>query len=299
MLIVWRQIGDTDWQQESSEPFTGGTIVVALQNTAYYAFSCAQSSDGSTGNFQMVMEFETASGPLFGIQAVPDIWAQATDIEGIRCVGAALMLSPKTTILNVGGACVGRQCNKGVGWYSSMSTGDPYGKLCSEIGSERMDFQRGIYGFEKPRDVVDTEILTPFRFINGELSAIHNPEPMAWSCFAVTVTAGDSGTSYPGALADLSILYSVEYQTDSHWRDAEVSDATTQDLIRAIEILKTVKQFHENPLHIKEILGKIKSGLGIALRNAPQLLKVAQLFLPQLAIPANALRVAQGVGSML
>lgn len=239
-------------------------------------------------------------GSGFGFSPIPRFDTVATSMSDVRVPAVSIMLTQNATVLTKGGTVVGVQLPPTEPWFSAFADADPFATISKLRGSWTGVLEKGIYGFMCPNDTPELGIQQPV-YLDGEvIVGYFNPiKPIGgWIMVAAQVTAdgtsvsGDfTNTIYPGGSAYLTTTHAVEFVTNNIWFSSGVPGYNASTYLRAIESLKAQEQWHENPLHIKDLF---RSALGAgkkAIKMAPTVLKMLSLLAPELA-PAAAVSSA-------
>lgn len=239
-------------------------------------------------------------GSGFGFSPIPRFDTVATSLSDVRVPAVSIMLTQNSTVLTKGGSVTGVQLPPTEPWFSGFKDGDPYSTISKLRGAYSDVLEKGIYGFMCPNDTPELGIQQPV-YLDGEtIVGYFNPiKPVGgWILVAALVTAdgtstgGDfTTTQYPGGSAYLTTTHGVEFVTNNIWFSSGVPSYRADTYLRAVEALKTQVQWHENPLHIKDLF---RSALGAGkkvVKMAPSILKMLSLLAPELA-PAAAVSSA-------
>jgi len=136
-----------------------------------------------------------------------------------------------------------------------------------------------------------------FTSVNGSVTAFQLPPiqpPGGWLIVSATVPA--VAGVYPGGLANVVCFWHLEYTTLDTWVQRSESNLSTFAFLEAMDQLRYLPQFHENPLHWSDI-ARFVSNIGkTALKVGPGLLTAISSVFPAAAPYA---RVANAVASVL
>lgn len=239
-------------------------------------------------------------GSCFGFTPIPRFDTVASSMSDVRIPAVSIMLTQNSTVLTKGGTVTGVQLPPTEPWFSALKDSDPFGTITQLRGSYTGVLEKGIYGFLLPTDAPDLGIQRPV-YLDGEtIVGYNNPiaPPGGWIVVAAVVTADGATTSgdftttlFPGGSAYLTTTHGVEFVTNNIWFSSGVPRYSVATYDRAISSLKDQVQWHENPLHIKDLF---RSALGAGtkvVKMAPTILKMLSLLAPELA-PAAAVSSA-------
>lgn len=236
---------------------------------------------------------------IIGFSPIPHLPDLSSEVMGIRVTAVSGMITPHPAMLYEGGQCCGVQLPGCCSWDEPMQNDDPFSFINSLQTSTTLKLASGLYAFHKPTDMNNFDMQMPFIFHRSEVAGTNNPmiPPGGWLVFAATVPMTDS--AYPSGSCHLTTTYAVEFQTTNTWFNVLPPSLTPADYDLALEILRTTAQWHENPLHMKEILRTIASKGAALLRVAPSVLKVIGALFPGVAVPAAVANAAVALGNAL
>ncbi len=112
---------------------------------------------------------------------------------------------------------------------------------------------KGLYTFLKPAQERDFAMQTPF--VLGPVSMNEASFDLRNSAGFLVMAASCVLPAGCDTLVHLSTF--VEYRTRNLWTPIEKTPFTTDDWIAALEIFKSLEQFYDNPVHIREIIATI------------------------------------------
>jgi len=163
------------------------------------------------------------------------------------------------------------QIGNGVGWETVAGSGSYSGIASAFPNNWKSRFcPKGMYGFLKPEDAEDLAMVSDVDLSPGGFSSMAFPldDRAPFLCFAASVvpTAGRETT--------LRFATHIQYQTNDTWADVRQPDSTRQDWENALTVVTSVEQFHDNPVHITDILASIGRYGPIAANIASQLLGI-------------------------
>lgn len=190
-----------------------------------------------------------------------DFEEEAKVIDSARLLGVAFKLTPTTPEAAKGGFLYGKQFRQGANWLDQL--GDPNSTLKSATAvvsnlnnEEGISADKGMYGWLKPTDPGDFDLKSDWGRVNVTNLVTYSfsvvPEHEYLGCFA-NIPASSLGER---AFKWNSYIIG-DYATDSQYRDTAPPQLTKEVLTKVIEGSKTIRQFHENPLHLPSLLNAI------------------------------------------
>lgn len=298
-LLVYTWNGD-GWTRLSAVAFApggavGGVATFAATTCGYFAFSVCCSAN-AVCTVQMIF---SSNGSVIGFRPLPGIDPLLNSIEAIRVSAAALMVTPHPSTLYEGGQICGIQLPSGVDPFGALLGRDPFTEWSGSANARTMVLKKGMYAFMKPTDVRDFDLQNPARVIEEELFNVVNPMYPTGGWLVMATSVGAVSGSYPAGIAHITRCYGAEFRTTNIWFQQMGPQLTPKDWDLALEIVRVAEQFHENPLHFKDIVNFIGRAGKSALRLAPTVLKLLGPLFPQKDVVAAAALLLQHAGSLL
>lgn len=291
------------WRRASSasEPagWTTVELTLAIDTPGYYSFELSGTEGSESTGVHVKFNFGGSEG-AFAISPLPHWENMETTLDTIRVSAVSLMLTPNAPKLYVGGQVTGLQLPNNKTWYYPMMNGNPYSTISSDQNSTTMEFDNGIYGFLKPTDPHDFELVEPCVVYNDIVIAYNNPyrPPGGWLAVAAMVAAVEG--SYPGGLAHTTVCYGTEFQTVSPWFEVAPPIIEVADFEKALRVVGRMKQWHANSFHIGDILKFIYSGAKTVLGAAPAIANVVSAVAPEASPIADLVgHIAGQIGGIL
>lgn len=277
---------------------THATIV--FDKPGYYAIEVEFSLHVLTSS-QQIFEYEImlwAVGNQWGFSPINYVEEVQSSIGGIRVPAVSIMLTQRSALLSKGGQVCGCQLKNGESWESPILGGNPFSELASRSTAWYGNLEEGIYGFLKPSSQPEFDIQRAFEVDDGEVVGYHNPiNPVgSWLMVCADAPPFTMPDSYPGGLAYLTVNYGVEFVTDNIWFAQFVSDSNSQEFDKALEILKGTPQWHENPMHFRDLVRSAMSAGRTALKLAPSIAKLVGAFAPGVAPSAAVVNALASLG---
>lgn len=257
-------------------------------------------------------------GPVRGfhsIHALPGWLSHAPLGLSLKVDAAALLISPMAIAANRGGTIGACQLSATKSLSSGLYLSDS--ALRARLGgSAAMDASTGFYGFIKPhaehfdswmrtapedQDGPDEQAVRALAYQNGYLGASAIDPADAASAYldppvfptsgwlfvairapAPAIIANGDDTPFAGALFTLAVCSQAEYTTQDVWALTRLP-SSRNEAAQAIELIRAMPQYHENPLHFSDILGWLKGAATRVWRAAPTLINAAKLIAPEIA----------------
>lgn len=276
---------------------------LTFDKPGYYAVECEFSLHVLTSN-QQAFEYAVslwATGNQWGFSPMSYVENVQSSIGGIRVPAVSIMLTQRSAVLSEGGQICGCQLKNGESWESPIISGDPYSELSSRSTAWFGNLKHGIYGFLKPSTQVEFDLQRCFEVEDGEVVGYHNPiQPIgSWLMVCAHAPPFTVPNSYPGGLAYLTVNYGVEFVTDNIWFSQFISESTSREFEQALEILKSTTQWHENPMHFRDLVRSAMSAGRTALKLAPSIAKIVGTLVPGVAPSTAVVNALASLGRAL
>lgn len=239
-----------------------GSAEWAAVPAGYYSFGVSTSANpllncGLTVMYgDVVTEPTTENMLVMAHRALPHYENEFPSIEGIRILGGSLMYSNTEAPLERQGKIRAKQLPEGTDWQDYVTSADTIGKLPQSYVTEA---KNGAYGWIKPAKELD---FTKLHVIskNVDLNIVSSGYPLkpehSFLVMRVTITNVDGRDGF------WTTCTPVEYTSLSSWRVLAPPRTPHSTYINAMEKLKDVVQFHDNPIHFREIISNIGQLVG-------------------------------------
>jgi hypothetical protein len=244
------------WVAATPQTVTSAAVAAA----GYYSLSYRPSN---TQNLSLTSWTTKADGCTCGHLSLKGLENNVLGVDGIRVLSYSVRYVNTAAQLQLGGSVTAVQAPQGRNWFDYLeSTGAGYDLIASSNGAYDDKIKNGLYGFAKPTQASDFQFRT--RFETGPTGLRDSGYPLKnESAFLavyprIDVGAGQSGTWY--------LATAVEYQTADQWRDYMVPPPDNHSFEEAMMHVKDIQQWHENPLHLKEIWNNVKKAVGVGAR---------------------------------
>jgi hypothetical protein len=254
---------------------TGGVDWSAVP-AGYYSPWISSATDIATST---TLQFVIAEGQsTFGHQCLPDLEKNVKSVESVRMIGVSGMYSNTEAPLERQGKISAKQMPEGTQWQSFVSQTN---SIASLAGSVQVEAQKGLYGFLKPTKELDFTKKAPLFIDNaGNLRGSHYDivSDSAFLAFRVSITNVDGRDGF------WTFGSSLEFTTLDTWRPLDVARIPRAVYSGALEKIRYLQQFHENPSHLSAIWNGIKGVLGGVVKGittyGPTVMKVAEAAAP-------------------
>lgn len=186
---------------------------------------------------------------------VPDADQLLQVAQGIRVLGAAMLLRNESNELNENGKILAVQMPKSIPWVNVFSGTNT---IAQEKGYWSGLAKTGYYGFLRPDDAddfayskdVQWQLQPQLATFQSASTPLKGRSPYLTASIAV---AGDVSTQN----FSLVVWHIVEYMTNSKLQPSTFTDKTEEQWRLAIEFMRTMSQHYENPIHIDSIMAAI------------------------------------------
>jgi hypothetical protein len=223
--------------------------VLPVTVPGYYCLSHSSSLAGD--HFNVTVNW-TGSSAVFKHLSLSNLPNNFGSTDGIRISAVSMMYSNEASPLNKQGKVCGFQEPQGVHWNDFIGS---FSTFSSQQGSTTMPIENGLYGFLKPTQPEDFDLIDHSIIENGVVYDSFYPldQKSAFLMIYWQITA------LPGQDGYWTICHGIEYQTNDVWRPVDDSHLDGQTYSMALESIKTFPQWYENPLHWSDIWERIKS----------------------------------------
>lgn len=251
------------------------SIVLLVPYSGYYAVRFASNFNCTITN----LRYYNNGSPVYCHLPLPGLTANAASAPAIRVTAASLMYTNEAAPLNKQGKITGLQAPEGLGWTKYVAGGNPFANVSGDNNAVTMPANNGLYGFLKPTKMTDFDFRAHLEMTgDGVLIDSHYPlrEQSAYLVISVSITVAAGRDSY------WTRTYGIEYETTDVWRSLDAPNLRASEFQAALLLLKSVSQWHENPLHWSDVKKAVAGALRTAVRLAPQIQKLASTALPML-----------------
>jgi len=178
-------------------------------------------------------------------------------IEVFRANGMLLMFSNTANELYKNGDVAGWQAPKSSSYHALALRG--YGHLVrAPGGSGNFMAKTGLMGFYKPSAPSDMSFVAVSADYEGEDKVDFFPVQPASDFLAICVSIPNEG----GRAGRWTLSVNAEGRTDSPWFAHILDDTSSRPVCEAaLDLVRTIPQWHENPLHIADIGKALQKGV--------------------------------------
>jgi len=238
---------------------TGYSAIQTLTppSSGYYSFSVSSPTVITLG-LQNVQYNLPAGNDCFRHLTLNQFFSNITSVQGLRINGASLMYSNTAAETARQGVIAGLQLTVKSWWPDYINN---FGTLSSSEDATQMRADNGLYGFLKPNDIKD--FLTQKHSTTTGSNIVDSFYPLELDTPALIIYAQippAANTTIPNPQVGYwTFGASIEYATLDVWRATNISRVPVETWNGALELVKKVPAFHENPLHLQEIWDSIVS----------------------------------------
>lgn len=234
---------------------TGTSVEVEIEVTKGGYYSLHLFATFAAPTTFSVSATSTCTSAMFCHRPIPGFASNQMAIDGIRMTGVAAMYTNNAAPLQRAGTIAGFQVPKETDWQQYVGT---LSLVSKSNGARTMEIQNGLYGFLKPTENEDFELQDVFATdpVSGTITASYFSlrNPKSFLILRGSVVPSDGRSGY------FTISNSVEYLTSDVWRQLDIPRTDADIYKKALSEIKGIDQWHENPLHIKELFSKILNG---------------------------------------
>jgi len=258
-------------------------LSVTISERGYYYFAVGFNNDASFFSYSDPLWFTVHHTLANGEsqmyhRPMVDLANNAAAVASYRVIADGRKITNATPQLALGGMAAAKTIATGKNWLGQLgelnpgiynTTIDAFGALSQVKDVTTMRIDNGIYGFIKPVSEETYEMIDDF---STDLNVISD----VWSAFAPTTRSNVlycfntpvSGVSIPSFTVQSATT--IEFATDDQWRPTSITTISNADFLSAVQVVRDVTQFTENPLHVATIMrdiNRVVSGTGKIARN--------------------------------
>lgn len=281
------------WVMQSSSTFSAGNTTGIIYTPGLYTFTYSDTVAGAVG---ISLRFRLTCDCM-AFAPIPHVDEFGGDLEGIRVNALSLMMTPHPAQLYEGGEVVGVQLPTGTDWIGMLGSRSWWDATSQMQEALVLPFKNGLFGFHRPDDVNNFTLQRPFVIENENVVAINNPWFPNGGCMMIVASVGNIAGAYPSGVAHITAAWNVEFRTTNVWFVMSPPQITVEQFEEAMRTVAKTQQWHENPLHVKEIMRSLAQKAQTLLKLTPEILKVLSMLFPGMAIPGSLSRIAHGIGA--
>jgi hypothetical protein len=232
----------------------GLNITVTAVNATYSGYygitlGCTTAQDSTISAINI-----TGGQACFCHRAIPGYAANILKIDATRIIGASIMATNNASITGMQGKLIGVQLPKDTNWMDFVGDFD---KVSTQAQAVQMSAYNGIYGYLKPSHESDFEFKV-YHETNGTV-VTDSFWPILYQSDSLLVYL--QVTSTEGQDFYWTTSYALEYKTNDQFPSLGVSSTSEAANDRALEQIKVMQQWFENPLHVAKIMQQLRGGL--------------------------------------
>lgn len=289
-FVLYQLVGETwaEVQQVLATSTSGAAITITI--TGYYSLDVSDFRANSASVYMglnIIIENGSSAYDGWSHQAVEDISDHSGSLASVRSIGVSLLLTNTAAVLNDNGNVAITQVDPGEDVASFCNVPNAYNVVSNDINAYAGPWEHGVYGFLKPSGPTDFDMRHPFRFSPVADQVLDSSFPLVpnsgflIAAFTVSVDAGAS--TYSAGQGIMLVANSLEFATEDLWFSSIPPSVPSSAYTQALQLLKAIPQFHENPLHLSDIMNFLKKIGGGILDYAPDVLELAAAVNPALA----------------
>lgn len=223
--------------------------------SGYYGLQVKSSTTGVCPDIATAMNI-SGNGPVHCHRALPGFEGLMPDIESIRIKSLTMLWTNTAAALVQNGRVSGLQTPASKYWFDYVYKG--IGSINSLDGSVTLQAATGLYGFVKPVQVTDMDLITDWKCASNTADVVYTGFPII-SRSPMLVFIAASSADPTQLMSQFTTVTSIEFQTNNVFFELEIPSIDPSLFSRSLNSIKGIRQFHENPLHIAEIWNRIKS----------------------------------------
>ncbi len=235
-------------------PFVGAQAAYpfTITQNGYYSIVINQLS-GAT-NFTNTTVAHTGTSPCWEHRMLTGYNLNIAKVQSYAIIAGSVLWRNTASFENAQGDAGSVQVGNGVGWESVASAGSYSGIASTFPNNWKSRYgPKGIYGFLKPEDAEDLAMYSDVDLTSTGFSSMAFPlddrAPFIVYAMSSTVAAGRE--------TSVRLATHIQYQTNDTWADVRQPSVSKRDWEDALTAVTSVEQFHDNPVHIAEILATI------------------------------------------
>lgn len=281
-IVVYRWVGNA-WAEAAQLSPSGNifTLTVGSGGTGYYSFAYV---DNAATNVNLTGVFRVTCDAI-GFEALPHFRSMWATIDTMRVNAVSLMVTPHPAMLYEGGQVSGVQLPTTLQIADICEQGDPFTFVSQAAQSKTLPLKKGMFGFHKPTDMSDFSEEDVVSSRGSVVNGFSNPMQPHGGWLVIAALVGKVDTAWPSGACHVTVCYGIEYRTTNVWMVSMPPQHSADDFATALAIMRATEQWHENPMHMADILAVLKRAGKTALRISPLLLKVLQAVYPATRIP--------------
>lgn len=240
----------------SSAASSDVTLKAVGDPAGYYCVSVLN-GEATVTNLNIEAMKIAGDGSCMAHLALPNFESNWLRESGVRINALSALFTNTSPVMELGGTVAGCQFGSKTDWMDLLKL-DVLTAVQTVKGSHSSDIRRGLHGFLKPTQPEDFRIQA-YSEIDDSGNFVDSFYPLdnrgAFLCIAMSIPSPGQGND-----GYITLRYGIEYLSQDTWASTGPSDVPDEAFKMALGYLRTLDQFHENPVHLKEIWNKIKNG---------------------------------------
>lgn len=253
---------------------TTADTTFTITKSGYYSIELIT---GDTMSFSF--SFETSSS-FFCHNCIPSIDTQLSGLLWSRINAGSLLFTNTSAEIAKNGNIIMAQLPCAQPWYNYITE---YDALAAYPTATTLSYETGGYGFWKPKGIQDFEFVTQVTSSSGVVDSCYYPLTPAHDYLGFFVQCDNNGVTGNGTQATIVPCWHMEFSSSNQFHLLRPVKGNSNALTRDLQRLRTVAQFHENPLHISDLMNALKTTGRVALKYAPSLIKALTAVFPEYA----------------
>ncbi len=253
----------------ANTPITA-TIKAANVAAGYYSLRVVNETGSDNVTITLSAMYLKVTSSVFRHLALPSLWDTAGSVQAIRFLAHSFKFTNTSGMISRSGSIVARQASNKENWQSYIQS-DSYAYLAGLSDTKTFPADKGMFGFLKTTQPSDLDFMR-YLVSNSGNEVVDSSWPIddcLSFCVSVVKVNDSNGSSFT-----LTPRFGIEFETTNLWYSTGLSEHPVAVYQRALEAVRDVEQFHENPLHFKEVVSKIGNFLSSAVSG---LMKYAPL----------------------
>lgn len=259
VLDMWTNSGHTDDYYFNPHTVTTNpqllTGTVTIDRSGYYRIRTIM--EGTEGlltieNTDTYWEVGTAES-LWGHRAVNQYSSNVSAIQSYRMMAVSALYTNTSAKFDKQGLIAGLQLPLRDHWTEYVSN-NMFNSILLKKGVVKLPAETGMYGYIKPADITD------FEFQNYTFAKDGVLYDSFWPLRAKTseIVIASNIAQFDARGAEYTFDFHIEYQTEDMFRSTKLPPHDEGSFSKALDHVRDLPQFCENPLHLKKIWGAIK-----------------------------------------
>lgn len=257
------------------------TVVAASLPEGYYTIDFAKSG-GTTNTLKFNLSIVgTVGGSRWAHRCTPGVVRNLPFVGESRTTCASIKVSNFTPNIDLAGSVVAMQPAEKDSWldHATLTPDEFYNRIASSANAlTPVSFKKGFYGFVKPVNIKEYEFKNSVDQNGADVNyAGFDLEDDTPYILVATKVEDDTSQVYA-----VTVALRFEFTTDVDGELPEFPRFSVESLEQAIQTIRPVPQWGENPSHLKKIWGEIQK-IGVfaykAYRLAQPIFQVAETLL--------------------